>query len=1026
MVKRDTRTGIGYLLPIMLLAVGTQCLLPPSRRVLTAYTPSTDPDVKEFCTDKNIDFESLTLPEPKRVELRKDIEGIYSTPSASFVDIIAEGGFNAQNSAKINKVVVNLPIVIISIIFLIIIALLCLYGCVRALIACIRKRRNPPALNKDLYPIGHTEHNPIHAHVDSDDEEDQRIRQKRDEEDRIDRERDEHEENNDKELSEEKRQKKQQNREEKQKKKQQKREEEDQKRKQKKEEKRNKKDNKKEEKKDNNDELENAKKKQNAFKWASAGLGVSALTVTIIWIVYLAKAVNNVKKTNCAAAGLKSFTVKGDMSNPDARFPGTEGISFVGKQYSNLLRDLATTNTVAVPATSLGTAMANAGGVKTSFAAIPSVTTSYEYLGLDGTAKIASPGIKDYVLNLIPNKVRAEANLLGSACDNLIIAGDFYDGPITVQMADNIDANVESIVGKVKVSLVDPITSIYGKLFSTPPKIMTQVKTVGMVALILGGILIFLALVILCFVLAVIGRIMRAVNSARGKAYAAAGVDDEEERRRRENAHHHDDHRHGEHPAQEDSHIAHQNKGDDPAKTPDNMAEDERKKINKSKGSKDSHHNHDNEEDDHHRKNKDSHHDHKDKRDSHHDNDDHKHRDDENNDNRKKNIENKKDEMKNDASNKAKGCCKKLMSLKVMKILQLVVSLVLIVVSILLFIYAIASVAGGIVVATGCKLIDGTLTQKGFYERTLGKGGYFAPELGAVVRECIEPEGSGNLGTAINSQITSELSSATSGVYGLVQFADIKASAIYSATNPPEGKSTSDRVTKLDNMDEKDSDDNSNDLNSGINSVNNNKCTQDTMAYNGKCVAGSQQSQISPEDTNTASLDSSYCIMMTQVPSHAYAGRYDGKPTTGYCATVDTSAGQAKLTAASKSAIDYKSKISSLKSTYDTFYTAENNCFNALKDNTVATSVDSMSKDANLAKVIELQRQFKGGAESLLTCTFARRSLIAVENVLCFQTFKYIYNQTGLAFANAIIMLFLSLSVLGSCWFTHKVESLTQ
>lgn len=166
--------------------------------------------------------------------------------------------------------------------------------------------------------------------------------------------------------------------------------------------------------------------------------------------------------------------------------------------------------------------------------------------------------------------------------------------------------------------------------------------------------------------------------------------------------------------------------------------------------------------------------------------------------------------------------------------------------------------------------------------------------------------------------------------------------------------------------------------------------------------------------------------MMTQVPSHAYAGRYDGKPTTGYCTTVDTSAGQAKLTAASKSAIDYKSKISTLKSTYDTFYTAENNCFNALKDNTVATSVDSMSKDANLAKVIELQRQFKGGAESLLTCTFARRSLIAVENVLCFQTFKYIYNQTGLAFANAIIMLFLSLSVLGSCWFTHKVESLTQ
>ena len=974
----------------------------------TGYSAGSDADEKKYCGDAGIEFEAdLVVPEADLKAMSESFNTKFTSVGMELLDLIKSGAFNAGYSAKATKIVTKLPLIVLSIIGAALIVLFLIFAIVYGLVKCLcgagkkddDKERNKEEKEKsyqDKQDNNENQQNQKDRHQ-SQDARDHQNQNKQQEQGK--QEYDIPEE--DKVPSKPQDQQQQRQQEQEQKSNEQQHQNQNQQNQNDQQSDKNKDNKENQDNKDNKDnkdknkqELEDAIKVQNRWKYASYALCVAAFSLTIIWFVYLAIAVSKVKFVLCGVAGFKRIAVQGDLKG-DFKFAGANGLSFLAQK--------ALDNVGSFPAAAVSTQLGNINSknfatestqVLTDFNSIKYPESRYEYVGIDGTTKVIAPSVREYTRRLYPGDLKFEASAITSLASGLGAAATVFAKAPQVS-SDSVSALKTALDTALRI----PAEKFLQMVGGGSPDYMSGVKRLGLVVLILGGILIFVALMIVGLVLYHVAKLLAALSGdSQNDSKKEEEKKKEEEQRRQEEEKKRQDEQHRNSSNGQNNSDGRQNQ--------ENDRHQNQEEHNRLQGQHSNERNSDPAQNQNQQQNQAQ---------SNQNNTENQNTQNQSNNNKKQN-----DQGNNrDSSTDKGGCLKKLLSLSGAKIVQLVVALVLIVLSLAIFIYAIAAVFGSVAFSTVCNLSNKVLFE-GQFVTDLAASGYLTPQASSILKECISATGSGNIKSILGPSLPSDLIAMIDGGGSVAAYASFKTK--YTDATPPVSTAFSTKVGDLVLLKKADSDSNQHDLESGKSFINRNKCSSDTAGYNDGVCASS-----APGDADNTGLGTNFCFNFNSFQAAGYPTRYQsGVTCTG---GVNAADGQKTLTNTLKAAAAYKTSMTSLQTDFNLYYQGAGaakgikQLYADLK--AVDADVTAISANAGIKALIESQAGFNGGLESSGNCTLLRKGIVATQVAVCEKVFKPFYTQMGLSFANACALLGAGIALLGSCYYTSKVELLT-
>lgn len=967
----------------------------------TGYSAGTDPDEKKYCDDAGIEFDSdLVLPDEDLQAISLNMDSKFKSVKTELLDLIKGGTFNAGYPAKATKIVTKLPLIVLSIIGAALIVLFLIFAIVYGLVKCLcgaakkddEKERNKEEKEKSYKQKQDNKENQQNQghHPNSQDDKD-RQNQNKQQDHEIPQE-DKNPSNPDQQYQNQ----------------QQDRQKSDQK--QQEQQKSDQKDDKKEENKDSDEEkkkqeLQDAVKVQNRWKYASYGLCVAAFALTIIWFVYLAVAVGKVKNIVCAAAGFKRIAVRGDLKGDDFKFAGVNGLTFLAQK--------ALDNVGSFPAASVSAQLTNINSknfatesaqVLSDFNGLKQPESRYAYTGLDGSSKVVPPSVQEYVRKLYPVDLKFEASTVTGLAAGLGAAATVFAKSPQVT-SDSLNAFKTAL----DVALKIPAEKFFQMVSGGTPDYMSGIKRLGLVVLILGGILIFVALIIVGLVLYHVSKLLAAFSGdnqnennqeeqkrkdeERKKEDEEQKKQQEQKQRQEEEQRRQDEQNRNSNNGQQNS-DQRQNQASQPQQNQDQQEQD-RLKGEPSHQQQNNQNNHNNQNNQQQPQNSETQRD---------------------NSNTNKN-QNDNNNSSNKDNNKG-GCLQKLLSLTGAKVVQLVVALVLIVLSLAIFIYAIAAVFGSVAFSTACSVSHKVLYE-GQFVTELSASGYLTPQASALLKECISSAGSGDIKNVLGSSLPSDLIAMIDAGGSVAAYGSFKTKN--TGATPQVSTAFSTKISDLVLLKKSDSDSSPNDVEAGRASINKNKCSSDTAGYNDGVCASS-----APSDADNTGLGTAFCFNFNSFQAAGYPTRYQ----TGVTCTGNTDAptGQQVLTSTLKAAASYKTSMTTLQTDFNVYYQGTGGA-KGIKQlyadvKAVDADVTALSGNAAIKALVDSQAGFNGGLQSSGNCTLLRKGIIATHVAVCDKVFKPFYTQMGLSFANACALLGAGIALLGSCYYTSKVEIL--
>lgn len=745
-------------------------------------------------------------------------------------------------------------------------------------------------------------------------------------------------------------------------------------------------------------DLQKYLKIQKVFQYSSYGAGASAVGLTIAWLVYLARAVSNLKTVACGAAGFKRIALHGDISGT-YKFAGVNGLKFITTSALSLTSKL--------PAISVSANLNNinargfsteAPKVWTAFGQLDRVEANYAYLGIDGQVNVNPPSISDYLKNILPGTLRTEVFFLTTLGINIGKAGVIFGKvpAIDTTMINNFNMGLDLSLGTLGTGFLKIFTS-------SVPDYFGIFKDYAWVAMILGGILIFTSLIIAAYVLYYLAKIL-----------AIFRREDDEQKEKDGNYDKLDDqfNRDPEAPNW-------QNQGSgDPQRRDNNQNPGQRQNQGQNQNRNLNQPREQNQQQ--------------------RDNQDRQRQDGERqNDNSREEVLQNKDQPYNSFQEQQKKptapevpkllkcctCLAKAFTLGGMKVCQLVLGLGIGVIALIMLVVAVASFVGSVAVTTGCLVGHQALVQADFAIR-LANSGLLNKQASAFVTECLALNGTGDL-SKIMDVPQNDLFDMINGAGGLAAYESQRSSLFDNTTvvEPQVGASVQTRWVNLASLKTSDSDGNGNDLEAGRKQILNNKCSSDSMGYNdGTCTSSS------PSDSDTQGLGTNFCFNLGSFQSKGYPNRYNTGVTCS--GNPNTSSAQSTLTNTLAAAGRYKNALGKMQVGFaNPFYLGssgtqgEKGLFVNLK--AASGDIKAVANEPNIKAFVDVQATFGGGLEASGNCTLLRNGIIATQNAVCDKVYTQLYTQSKLSFANALTLLGTALTIFGSCFYTTKIELLT-
>lgn len=120
---------------------------------------------------------------------------------------------------------------------------------------------------------------------------------------------------------------------------------------------------------------------------------IGLLIVTYLGIGYLGSSMNNLQKSQCVVAGLYAQTVDG--TTEEYGFAGQKGVVTLSTAYNTFIDSLPvnSANAVNLPAN----LAQQSTDLDTAYKALPTSSSEFAYIGLDGTTSVTPPSTVKYV-----------------------------------------------------------------------------------------------------------------------------------------------------------------------------------------------------------------------------------------------------------------------------------------------------------------------------------------------------------------------------------------------------------------------------------------------------------------------------------------------------------------------------------------------------------------------------------------------------------------------------------------------------
>ena len=771
------------------------------------------------------------------------------------------------------------------------------------------------------------------------------------------------------------------------------------------------------------EDVEKSHKKHRFFKICACLFCIASLVLLIVWFIYLSRSVMHIKDVRCGIAYTKGIAFQGDVKN-GAKFYGLNGIKSVLDSIKGSFDNIPSgmqANALAIQARNLNT---QAQDTETKFGAYPSNKDNYAYQGTDGTTNIVPPSVINYFDTIKPMRLKAEVDLLTSTSIGLHIYGDFF-ATYTSTQTPTVKAQIDNLKNSIDDKFGRPITDLFDIFLGKKPEYITSIKTVGYVALILGGILILLVLLIIGIVVVILFSVISKLKKAhddhkrhksdrqsdRIKDHQVEKISEEEQRmmnQREEVLQKRFD--------AEDEGIMRDRDREDKEKTDKRIQEDE--KLQNDPNTDDIIRSNihqirrvENEAREQRRKREDN----------------------ERVIRRQQELEKEKimavhtaeyreDHMKEHESvgDKTKWYAK-LCTLKTLILIQAVVILVLILLAILVFLFAIASVIGSAAITGACRISYGILGEPNFID-DINRGSYFTQDAVTIAKNCISRGGNGII-PQINTTIKSstELNKIDRGFSSIAKYQNaLLSNFTANQADPMVGKYVFDYATSAKDFTIMNGGSGSHSLEEAIKIINTNMCSSDVASFtDAGCPANTAQKSATG-DTNIRALGTAYCMKFESLSTTKYSGRYSGAVTCS--GTNDKSAAEAFLVSTYDTVQRYSTKATSFFTDYNTFYTSEQATYTQLSNTGLRSDVNTAY--TNWKPAIDAYGEMGGSIESGFNCTGLRRGVVAAEHALCYNVFGSFHAQTSLSFATACLLLVTAICMIGSCHYSVAMERL--
>lgn len=335
------------------------------------------------------------------------------------------------------------------------------------------------------------------------------------------------------------------------------------------------------------------------------------------------------------------------------------------------------------------------------------------------------------------------------------------------------------------------------------------------------------------------------------------------------------------------------------------------------------------------------------------------------------------------------------------------------------FLYTTYAMGASIVFAYSCEVLNKIQTEPLWRQLVLNKKGYFGTQSKNgkdVYSECASIKGSWDLRTlASNNTATPKAIQVIEAIGGLSAYKNAFTAKYSQVSQAPVGKSASTVLKGVATLENPDTNGNSNDIVAAIKKFNANKCLKDIISFT--CTTAKS----STSDSDTTNLENDYCIDPKAFASSGYQSRYstvdNSKFTTGTKANC-----QSSLDKAIEMISTYSELMMPLSTKTDAVYTAENAIITNI--NSAQSYLNNLVSEPKISPVLAEQEKYpNSGIEAFANCEFVSKGVVATENYLCFKFTKYFYAHSILAFIDSWILLLISCFGWYSVILAKKVEA---
>ena len=235
-------------------------------------------------------------------------------------------------------------------------------------------------------------------------------------------------------------------------------------------------------------------------------LVIVIVIIGIIWLIFTGMSLSDIKKFKCSLSGLKSLTIKGDLTNPNAKFIGTEGMNFLIDQYVNAfinLRNNDEGSTLIASNIKAKDLSGKGSSIKSGINALPSDIGNYAYTGLDGGSSVTSPGTKKYFAGL--GAFTSEANYFSTLCSNVGSAATtfsttFSDVKLTAPSV-SMKSSMTEYTNRLYKAFTMPFKDLLTISVTDRPNAVTNTTNSVIAMIVIGIVGLVLASLIMCALL---------------------------------------------------------------------------------------------------------------------------------------------------------------------------------------------------------------------------------------------------------------------------------------------------------------------------------------------------------------------------------------------------------------------------------------------------------------------------------------------------------------------------------------------